>query len=96
MQTPQRHTADAIYGIQNTHVLKGIAAVERCVERLARDGFVVHSVEVRYSQPVVWIAPDARATALNGVAHTTRTRLGTSITVMTATLEDCQVQWVGN
>lgn len=29
MESLQRHPADAIYGIQNAHVLKGIAAMKR-------------------------------------------------------------------
>jgi hypothetical protein len=84
-----------IFGQQNAHVMASLRAAPRAVDRLIVDGFTVHSVEARDRNPVIWIAACERCASLGGAAHVTRTyTLGTRTTVMVATVEGCQVQWV--
>lgn len=88
---------ESVFGAQNAHMVESLRAAQRAVDRLVVDGFTVHSVDVRDRNPVIWIAPCERCAELTAAAHVTHTHTnGMRTTVMVATVEGCQVQWVAS
>lgn len=78
---------------QSVHVTASMAAAQKCVARLLREGFTVLSVHVGNRNPRVLIQNSARCDRLEGaVAMRTHSPEG-RMEIMVADFEGCQVHW---
>lgn len=78
---------------QEAHIRRSLVSINRCTERLLREGFIVLGVHVENRNPRVVIQHSGRCNRLQGaMAIRTRDARGTR-EIMVAEVEGCQVQW---
>lgn len=94
MQALQRHPAEKSFGVQNDHMLNGLATARRCVQRLIAGGFTVLSVRVGHREPTILVQHDARCEQLRGTLASVADGARDRCQIATASLDGCSVQWV--
>lgn len=94
METLKRHPAEESFGVQNAHMLNGLAAIQHCVSCLIRKGFTVLAVRIGHREPTVLVQHEARCEQLQGAASGVAIGSHGREQIMAAPFEGCSVQWV--